>query len=375
MSEPRRIARVARRALSRGERAVVAHLVRVEGSHFRRPGARMVMTEGGDFAGAISGGCLEAELRRRAPEVIASHASLLLAFDTGSPEDVLWGTGLGCGGRLEILLSELTPDRARVLDLVVPDGSSGWCATVVGPGGSAATGDQVAERGGRVVSAADRTFTREATERHRRGGFAGRERWSIAGGETDVFVERWESAPRLVLLGSGDEMAALAVLARPLGWEVEIAAPRASSRAVDLAARIGRPLRGAETWPALCHGRTAIVIATHSFVDDGALLAEAVLTPARYIGLMGSRRRVERIRALAGALPSPGRVFGPAGLDVGGDSPAEVALSIASEIQGVLRSRGGRPLSAVSDPIHERRVPDVSSHENVPVERLRECRP
>src|SRR5881394_3638896 len=98
-------------------------------------------------------------------------------------------------------------------------------------------------------------------------------------------------------------MAALAVLAGTLGWEVEIAAPRVSSRAVVLAARIGRPLRGAETWPALCHRRTAIVIATHSLVDDVVLLAEAAATPARYIGLLGSRRRVERIQALAGSLP------------------------------------------------------------------------
>ena len=176
------------------------------------------------------------------------------------------------------------------------------------------------------------------------------------GREVTVLVESWEPAVRLVLLGSGEEIAALAVLAGPLWLQVELAG-RASRNAAVAAGRIGRPLRSELDWPALCHARTAVVIATHSLADDAAFVADAVATPARYIGILGSRRRVERILAL-GVHSRRGRPD----LRSGGPSTSEENRRRKSrspsplEVQAVLHARPGRSLSSSSGPIHERSI-------------------
>jgi xanthine/CO dehydrogenase XdhC/CoxF family maturation factor len=352
MNEWRRIERLARKALARREPAVVAHLVDVEGSHFRRPGASG-HDRGGESAGTISGGCLEADLRRRMPEVLAARP---LFPSSTTPERPVTRSGEQGWLRRQArdpALRALAGPRADTA-LAVPGGEAGWCATVVRAGGETARpGEQFARRGLKIVSSAGAEFRRAIQRRAEVP--SGLREWQIGGREVTVLVESWEPAVRLVLLGSGEEIAALAVLAGPLGWQVELAG-RASRNAAVAAGRIGRPLRSELDWPALCHARTAVVIATHSLADDAAFVADAVATPARYIGILGSRRRVERILALACTPAAAGRIFGPAGLDIGGESPAEIAISIASEVQAVLHARPGRSLSSSSGPIHERSI-------------------
>jgi len=115
MSGPGDLARLAREALAADERGLMAEVVHVEGSHYRRQGARMVLTESGRSIGAISGGCLEADLARRVPEVCASGRPVAVEYDMRGTGDAVWGLGLGCNGRVTIRLSPL--DDAVLADL------------------------------------------------------------------------------------------------------------------------------------------------------------------------------------------------------------------------------------------------------------------
>jgi xanthine/CO dehydrogenase XdhC/CoxF family maturation factor len=248
----------------------------------------MILCEDGSTAGSISGGCLESELRRRVPEILAGKSPVLAEYDLSGSDDIVFGSGLGCGGRIGVMLTEL--DAAAL---------------------------------------------------------AGLERAA-------------ESSPPAVLLlaGSGEDLLPLARIAKILGWDVEVVVPRVTPQAQRRWAPVlERPIRLMDEIESVVTPSTAVVVATHNYLDDLEILRAIVPTAARYIGLLGSRARVERLVEDAsdvGSRAALSRLHGPAGLDVGGETPEEIALSIASEIQAVFSGHSGGPLRDRDAPIHNR---------------------
>jgi xanthine dehydrogenase accessory factor len=301
------LARFARAALEERRRAVLAHLVRVEGSHYRRAGARAVLAEDGGSAGAISAGCLEADLALRIPEVYRRKAAELVEYDLTADDDGAWGLGMGCGGRLTIRLSPVDDRVARELERIAGTLSAGRAARV---------------------------------------------ETQLPDGDT--CVEEIEPPVSLLVCGAGPDAAVLARQALLLGWNVHAASVKsgeaAERRFRDLGIALAAPAGIAQLAQ---RRRTAAVVMTHSFVDDLEMLTRLAGAPLAYLGVLGPR---ERTRRLVGALRSDGiildAIHAPAGLDIGAETPEEIALAIAAEIHARLAGRPGGFLRDRAGAIH-----------------------
>jgi len=333
------LAALAREALADSERAVLAHLAAVQGSHYRRPGARMVLTESGRSAGVLSGGCLETDLVRRLPEIPES-GTLRIDYDLRASGDSVWGLGLGCNGSVSVLatrVNEAVAARLKSISDLFHQGESFSLATVVAPAGP--TSRRLGQQ----------WILRE------------RDAPPVAAPEESILIERVTPPVLLLVCGTGPDALPLAALGKSLGWSVSVVAPRAPAPAATRFAGLGLTLRSPGELPAIGRGaRAAAVVMTHNFFDDLALLESLSRLPLEYLGVLGPGDRTRRILARL-ALETPEGAFrirdilhAPAGLDLGAETPEEIALAIAGEIHAVLARREGGFLRRLSGPIHDR---------------------
>jgi xanthine/CO dehydrogenase XdhC/CoxF family maturation factor/GTP:adenosylcobinamide-phosphate guanylyltransferase len=310
-------------ARERGEDAVLATVCEVKGSAYRRPGARMLLTAAGESAGIINGGCLDNDLWRCARAVMAAGEAQLLSYDTTSPEDIVWGLGLGCRGVVRILLE--------------PAGGLEWLAD----GNTVATFFEGSRLGTLPVQAPARERPRIL---------------SMEGGR--ALVESFLPPQPLWIFGAGADAAPLASLAAELGWAVEVIDPRRRQPGLPshVPACFVPPDRLSELE---ISPRAACVVMTHNFLHDLSALRFLLESPARYIGMLGPRSRTgELLEALRkdGATPSPeqlARLYAPVGLDIGAETPEEIAFSILAEIRAVISGRTGRHLRDRTGSIHD----------------------
>lgn len=352
-------------------RAVLATVVKAGGSTYRRPGARMLLLEEGPSVGLVHGGCAETDLRERAEAVLKSGRPALATYDATAPDDVVLGLGLGCRGRVEVLFEPLPgPAEGGLLFL-------GECARVRARGASvlvfrasdearAAAGDRLLlAPGGRVLSApSDPGLAPALLDCANQALSEGRTfvRTLCPGGvELEVLCEATPIPPALALFGAGADAVPLARLAHEMGWVVRVADPRpayADARRFPWAkVFLGEPEETAREMG--LDGRTAVVLMAHHLHRDARALAAALESPAPYVALLGPAARREEVLAhlaksgLAVASPARERIYGPAGLDLGGDSPEDAALAILGEAQAVLSGRRGGFLRERAGPIHE----------------------
>jgi len=338
-----------------GAPAVLATVVKVVGSAYRGAGARLLVLPDGTTAGGVSGGCLERDVVAHAERVSASGKPALICYDLSADEGP-WGLGMRCGGTLEVLLEPLrefpgqvsflleAADRREPAVLVTVFRSTGEGApplgaflmlgadgSVSGPLARTVLG-AVALADARQAMAEQRTFGRIHSLPGGGGGGDGDD------GGVEVLVEFVLPPIRLVVGGHERETRALALLAEGLGWDV-----RAFGRRED---------------PPALDARSAAVLMTHDDARDRDLLPVLLASPAPYVGLLGSRSRTGRLldqlreRGALAAGPPPPALHTPAGLDIGAETPAEVALAIAAEIQAVFAGRGGGSLRETKGSIH-----------------------
>lgn len=333
MKEFQDVLRGIRQGLARNERMVLATVVRVSGSAYRHPGARLLLGAEGPRLGCVSGGCLEADVQERAAEVLASGRPRLLRYDLTGDLDLIWGTGSGCEGVAEVLLEPLIPAELGWLDEV-----------------EAALRSRRPLRLGTVFEAAAGSRIGE----HR----------ILAEGEAlpagcSGLVERLEPPISLWILGAGEDARPLLELARTLGWQVGLAdhRPALLQRFRDLdAVLLGRP---DDTIARMAlDPRSAVVLLSHLWDRDQEALRLLLPSPAAYIGLLGHRKRgAKLLEALAGegfvATPAQlQRLYAPVGLDLGGQEPGHIALATVAEIQAVLSGRNGGHLRDRAAALH-----------------------
>jgi len=312
-------------------RAALATLVRVDGSSYRRPGARLLLTADGRRVGSISGGCLEDDVAAHAGTVLAGGAARTVTYDTTTENDQVWGVGLGCHGVVHVLVEGLPrlPGWARVLRENLRRRVPTELAVV--------WGESAAMRGTHL---ADDLPSLPAA---------------------DVFRQRVAPPPALTVFGAGNDARPLVRFAKELGWQVTVVDPRPAmataarfpeADAVVVARPEEAPTRAAPAPDAL------VVVLTHHYAHDLPLLRYLLPRPLAYLGLLGPRQRAERILQdlAAGGLPVTAdlraRLHAPVGLDLGADTPETVALSILAEMQAALAGRDARPLRQRTAPIH-----------------------
>lgn len=433
MRELRELVARARTLTASGAPAALATIVHVDGSSYRREGARMLLEPDGSATGVLSGGCVERELVPVAAEVMASGHARTVTFDLTAENEAIWGTGSGCQGRVTLLVEPLFAAGSRttfaVLGEALDERREARIATVYGCSTDLiALGERLKEEeveeeedkenkekkkgfiegkdlngwrrvAGALLSDLSPGVARSARVNVGEGGDA-------SGGSVELLLESIVAPVRLVVIGGERDLVPLVRLGVELGWEVVVVDSRAGAGVAERFAglaplvvaaprALGAGGGGGDPRLAL-DARTAVVVATHRYLDDLAWLgALAAIEPARrtgnnraprasrsmegdrdggtvaaseaqrggssfspsmkafgYFGLLGPERRRERLLAdlsRQGIALDRARLHGPAGLALGGRAPEEVALAIVAEIQAALSGGSGGALSVVSE--------------------------
>lgn len=383
MNEVRALVEAFDGANKRGERCALATVVSVEGSSYRRPGARMLVREGGATTGAISAGCLESDVIEHAKRVIRAGEAVLVEYDTASTgEEMAWGLGLGCNGVVRVLVEPLAAGSSYVEALrrsceARADDAAVSVATVYQHTPSESTPDAArVETGARLLineggevgreklgGRAAAMLEGEVRALSRGEATPGARVYDLDGGNLKVFIETLLPPVPLVVFGAGHDALPVVELARGLGWQTEVvdtqARPASRSRfALADKVTLARPEEvGSEV---TITPRTLTLVMSHNYSHDLALLRFLLASPARYIGVMGPRKRTERMLSELAAGDDAyrleemalARLYSPAGLDVGANAPVEIALSIVAEMRAVLDGRRGGSLRERRGSIH-----------------------
>ncbi len=374
MTELQRLLLAYDRHRAEGRACALATVVEVLGSAYRRPGARMLVTADGELTGAISGGCLEGDARQRARQAIFRGQPALITYDTRDEDDPRHGLGPGCQGVVKILLEPLdfaAPDNPlellrgfaahpepAVLATVFAADAAGLRAAVGQRVllSAAGTGRATAVRmppllAAPLAAAAQATFTQ------------GQSRVlnvPTAAGPVRALLELLRPPLRLVVYGAGNDAQPLVRLAASLGWHVTVVDGRP---ALATAARFPEaaevrvvPVRALETQ--VPDAGAYHVLLSHNYAYDLAALHTLLPSAAPYIGLLGPRAKAHRLLEELG-LSEPEtsralhqRLHSPIGLALGGETPEEIALAIAAEIQAVKNGRRPQHLRDTTAAIH-----------------------
>jgi xanthine dehydrogenase accessory factor len=337
--------------------AALGTVVRISGSAYRRPGAKLLIEQSGITHGGVSGGCLESDVRASGIEVIGGGPNRMLHYDTGSDEETLWGLGLGCEGAVDVWLQRV--DRAwmdgpgrQMRELTA---ASIPFAPITLTAGPHAGRTLVLARGALQGSTGSPELDRALVERAGPllEGDGGGEMIEL--GEHGAFIDVLRPPPRLFIFGAGDDARPLAVLALQAGFEVTVVDHRPAYLTADrfpppLRLALRRPSDGLAGLPFTISRKNFAVVQTHALSHDRDWLRALAEQPLQYLGLLGPRGRKEQVMR---ALSWEGReLFGPIGLDIGADGPEQVAVSIVAELLAVLARRQGGHLKERAGGIH-----------------------
>lgn len=361
-------------ALRMGEQSALATVVHVEGSSYRREGARMLITEKGQLTGAISGGCLEGDALRKALLAMAQQRPMLVTYDTNDEDDATIGLGLGCNGIIQVLIEPIDATKANnpivLLKALAAKRQKGVLVTLfslhdkkaIQPGtrllltpdqnhGDAFELTNILLKDAQTVLLQQQSVFKE---------------YIFETAPVDAFIEMILPAVALIIIGAGNDVIPLVKMADILGWQSTI---------VD-----GRPeYARAERFTAGCQvllskpenlldqitidDRTVFLLMTHNYNYDKTMLPFLLSRNVVYVGMLGPRKKRDRMLQ---ELTEKGTWFtqqqlavlhSPIGLDIGAETPEEIALSVIAEIKAVLSGKHGSPLATNNTVvIHSRAV-------------------
>lgn len=374
MKEIREIIKAYDQAVHAGRKAALAAVVHLEGSSYRRPGARMIVNDEGELTGAISGGCLEGDALRKALLVLSKQQSKLVTYDTSDEDDMTIGIQLGCAGVIQVLFEPIDPNKAdnpiQLLRKVVAvrqnavlvtmfslerkhDAQPGTCllmeangnisGSIPYPSIEAAVMEDVHEAMNKKQSSFKEYIDHNVT--------------------VTAFIEYLQPAVSMVVVGAGNDAIPMMQMADIVGWDVRVvdgrnthARPERFASACQVL--VSKPEKVLEQIP--MDERTVFVMMTHNYNYDMAMLKALLPKSIPYIGMLGPRKKLERMidEIREGGMEITeammGKVYGPTGLEIGAETAEEIALSIISEIQAVLNAKSGGILRNKTDVIHSR---------------------
>jgi xanthine dehydrogenase accessory factor len=354
-------------AVKSGKKTALATVVLVEGSAYRRAGARMLITEDGELTGAISGGCLEGDALRKARMVILQQEPLLVTYDTMDDDDAKFGVGLGCNGIIHILIEPINDGKTNPITLLKAVISSRGFSVLVTVFN---VSDRKAPQPGSCLCMADEEILTNGLETlpykkellEDANNALDNQRSTITAYEGyTAFVECVKPLISLVILGAGNDAIPLMKIAAILGWNITVVDgrpnyvtserfPSASQLVVSKPEMVLNNLELNE-W-------TAFVLMTHNYNYEIAFLKDLLPSHPSYIGVLGPKKKLERMLE---ELETNGTtiternletIHGPVGLDIGSETSEEIALSIIAEIKAVFSERNGNSLKYKTTVIH-----------------------
>jgi xanthine/CO dehydrogenase XdhC/CoxF family maturation factor len=368
MSEVMSLLRAARGLRRAGEPGLLATVVHVQGSSYRRPGARMLLTAERWVAGSISSAGLENDVLRRGWRPTHDGGAVLVTYDASAPEEVRSSLGLDADSVVQILLERTTlgghADAVGFFERCHQAQLRGIMATVyrsdapdVAPGariGIASDGSWFARGMPEPVREA---LASECLYGAKEVGEAVSTTVWVAGASLDVLVERVRPSPRLFILGGGHDVVPLVDIARAVGWETFVCHPQerelARERFESADAVVVEPLTALLERIDASHQSLALVM-THDYERDRDALGMLLVSRVGYIGVLGPHGRTARMLHELGGVEAgqDERIHAPVGLELGAESPQEIALAIVAEMQAVLTRAPATRLRMRGGPIH-----------------------
>ena len=347
MTELREIVKAYDLAKQAGKASVLATVVHVEGSSYRRAGARMLVLEDGLMIGAISGGCLEGDALKKALLTFSDQRTRLITYDTSDEDDAIVGIQLGCEGIIQVLfeyINESNPSNPiELIRKVIAKRQKAVIVTLFD-----LKNKQAAHLGTCQI------FEEAALNKMPE---------SLKEFTTDVLVQTIEPLISLVIVGAGNDAIPLMQMATILGWDVKVVDGRNTHAKQDrfinaCQVLVSKPEKVLEQMD--IDNRTCFVLMTHNYQYDLQMIKVLLAIDTPYIGLLGPKKKFNRIiedLQQEGIAPTSGqlaKIYGPTGLDIGAENSEEIAVSIIAEIQAVMNGRHGTMLKLKSTQIHSK---------------------
>lgn len=353
------------------KQSALATVVHVNGSSYRRPGARMLVTEDGQLTGAISGGCLEGDALRKALLAMTQKKNMLVVYDTSDEDDAKLGMGLGCEGIIHILIEPIDVDKAgnpiEFLKAIAGKRQKavlislfsfydrkgpqpGTCLLFTADGDSKGKipqlQDIIIDNAKKVMVTQQSSFKQYVSEKQ----------------EITAFIEMIKPEVSLIIIGAGNDVIPLVALADVLGWQTTVVDGRSNYAKAE---RFTKACQVVVSKPENVLNKieiddqTVFALMTHNYNYDMAMLNILLKKEVVYVGMLGPRKKREKILS---ELKEKGMQFSsrqlsllhsPIGLDIGAETPEEIALSIVAEIKAVLSGKQTASLNG-SAVIHPR---------------------
>lgn len=372
MKEIKDIIRSFDEAQKQGKQTALATVVHVDGSSYRRPGARMLITEEGELTGAISGGCLEGDALRKALLVMSQNKAMLVTYDTMDEDDATLGIGLGCNGIIQVLIEPIDPQESNnPVQLLKAVASTRQKAVLI-------TLFSLEHKKDTQHGTCLLLREKEQTERNTpvlkdilvkdgREVLAGKHSlfrtYHAENQSLTAFIELIEPAVSLVVIGAGNDVIPVVAMAEILGWETTVIdgrpnyakKERFTSSCQVLVAKPEEVLNRITI-----DEQTVFLLMTHNYNYDMAMLLQLLQKNVMYVGMLGPKKKLERMlgeweeQGILLTKEQLASVHSPVGLDIGAETAEEIALSILSEIKAVLSGKQGLSLHANTGTIHSR---------------------
>ena len=348
------------------EGLVLASIVETIGSTYRKAGAHMLITPNADYFGLLGGGCFEADLLAHAQSLFEDKKSKTVFYDMRAPEDEIWGLGLGCNGAVRIYLQYISADQDEhiisLLEQCLAKKQRSVVLTVCESSFEAlepnthlllefeddGPANLPTDTPDELIQAATRAF------------ISGTSTW-LDYQDDDVLARAFFNVItppfHLMIIGAGPDAQPIVSFAKQLGWNITLVDYRESFLEQQAFSIVDQKLLLTPeelTGNAELTNIDALVLMTHKIEYDERYLKQLIHTSAPYIGLLGPAARRDRLLTSIGddAEKIADRVFGPVGLDIGGELPEEIALSLVAEIQATLYSKDGGSLHTKTTPLH-----------------------
>jgi len=372
MKEIRDILKAFEETQKLGKQTALATVVHVEGSSYRRPGARMLIEDDGQLTGAISGGCLEGDALRKALLVMTEKRSKLVTYDTMDDDDAKFGVGLGCNGIIQVLmepidiadpnnpiqyLKSVNEKRQKTVlvtlfslqDKKAPQ--YGTCLLLKEDGNildhSPVLKDVLLADAKEALINQNSSFKNYISENQ----------------NLTAFIEVIEPPVSVIIIGAGNDVMPLVDMAEILGWETTVVDGRANyakkERFVSACqVLVSKPEQVLEQ--IVIDERTVFLLMTHNYNYDMAMLRQLLQKNISYIGMLGPKKKKER---MLNELKDEGLIFteqqlsvlhSPVGLDIGAETSEEIALSILAEIKALFAGKDVQSLRTLKEAIHPR---------------------
>lgn len=355
-------------AQQQGLQTALATVVQVEGSAYRREGARMLITETGQLTGAISGGCLEGDALRKALSAMRQQQPMLVTYDTNDEDDAKLGLGLGCNGIIHILIEPLNAaeDHNPIALLEMASGKRETAVAITLFSLQNRKGKQPGSclllQGEEIIvrnlenEALQGTIIREATSALEKGNSH-----TFLYENYTAFIEVLKPPIQLIIAGGGNDVMPLVQMARILGWPVTVADGRSNYATTERFPFAGCTLMAK---PDVLmqkinpDAQTAVLLLTHNYDYDLAMLRHLLPLSIPYIGVLGPKKKLHRMldeftaEGVTITEDQLQKLHGPTGLDIGAETAEEIAVSIIAEIKAVFAGKNGVMLKKKQEPIH-----------------------